>query len=84
MRVPTVRDIAVLADQIRLGDVISIGGLPHQVTDIRQVRGERKRLHFDDGNTYVLPTSMPITVSRTFDNSRRRPWYSPPRRRPSR
>ncbi|MCZ2525114.1 hypothetical protein ACFW9F_04050 [Streptomyces sp. NPDC059506] len=50
---------------VLLGDVITIGGNPHAVTNVRRVAGGRKVLEFADGNVYVLGPSLPIQVMRT-------------------
>ncbi|URM89956.1 hypothetical protein LUW75_08130 [Streptomyces sp. MRC013] len=61
----TVRTVEVTGDQVRVGDVIAVGGLPHTVSDVRQVRPDRRRLEFEDGNAYVLVRGRLIQVVRT-------------------
>ncbi|GGP90511.1 hypothetical protein [Streptomyces roseolilacinus] len=61
----TVRTVEVTGDQVRVGDVIAVGGLPHTVSDVRQVRPDRRRLEFEDGNAYVLGRGRSIRVVRT-------------------
>lgn len=50
---------------VLLGDVITIDGNPHTVTNVRRVAGGRNVLEFADGNVYVLGPSLPIKVMRT-------------------
>ncbi|GAA1921218.1 hypothetical protein GCM10009716_32250 [Streptomyces sodiiphilus] len=57
--------VTTVGDGVRLGDVITIGGNPHTVTNVRRVAGGRKVLEFADGNVYVLGPSLPIEVMRT-------------------
>lgn len=49
-----------------MGDVITVGGIPHTVRDVRGVLSARKRLEFEDGNAYVVGRSHPIEVSRVY------------------
>ncbi|MDT9683264.1 hypothetical protein RND61_14460 [Streptomyces sp. TRM76323] len=61
-----VRTLEVTGDQVRVGDVITVGGLPHTVSGVRQVRPDRRRLEFEDGNAYVLGRGRAIRVVRTY------------------
>lgn len=56
--------VTITGDGIRINDVISVGGIPHAVADMRDVSPNCKRLQFQDGNAYVLPRSMAIEVTR--------------------
>ncbi|MEV6163409.1 hypothetical protein AB0L71_16020 [Streptomyces sp. NPDC052052] len=58
------RNVVVTGDGVRVGDVISVGGTPHTVCDVRGVQPDRKRLEFEDGNVYVLGRSRPVRVVR--------------------
>ncbi|MFD7548155.1 hypothetical protein ACFV0R_21595 [Streptomyces sp. NPDC059578] len=57
--------LTTVGDGVPLGDVITIGGNPHTVTNVRRVAGGRKVLEFADGNVYVLGPTLPIQVMRT-------------------
>ncbi|WP_431044021.1 hypothetical protein ACQUSR_20405 [Streptomyces sp. P1-3] len=76
--------MAVPADSIRTRDVISVGGIPHTVADVRELPGNRKRLQFEDGNAYVIGRSVLIEVTRVYVPAnalaRQRPTVSVPRR----
>lgn len=61
-----VQTITTTGDSVRRGDVISVGGIPHVVADVRGVGGQRKLLRFEDGNTYVLSRAMIIEVARVY------------------
>lgn len=61
-----VQTVTITGDSVRRGDVISVGGIPHVVADVREVNGRRKLLRFEDGNTYVLPRVMTIEVTRVY------------------
>jgi hypothetical protein len=61
------RKVEVTGDGVRRGDVVEVGGLLHRVRDVRELRGRRKRLEFEDGNAYVLGPSIVITVARVYD-----------------
>ncbi|MCQ8832752.1 hypothetical protein [Streptomyces malaysiensis] len=61
-----VHSVTITGDSIRPGDVISVGGIPHAVADVREIAGNRKRLQFVDGNAYFLPRSLTIEVTRIF------------------
>ncbi|MFE7276129.1 hypothetical protein [Streptomyces sp. NPDC057623] len=54
----------ITGDCIRIDDVISVGGIPHAVADMRDVSPHCKRLQFQDGNVYFLPRSTAIEVTR--------------------
>ncbi|GGZ23685.1 hypothetical protein [Streptomyces avidinii] len=56
--------LEVMPDEVRRGDVIAVGGIPHRVRDVRELRGRRKRLEFEDGNVFVLGPWVAIKVSR--------------------
>lgn len=56
--------LTITGDGIRINDVISVGGIPHSVTDMRDVGQNCKRLQFQDGNAYFLPRSAAIEVTR--------------------
>ncbi|GAA0422908.1 hypothetical protein [Streptomyces luteireticuli] len=56
--------VTVAGDGVRVGDVVSVGGIPHRVKDVRCVFPARARLEFEDGNVYVVGRSHPIEVSR--------------------
>lgn len=50
---------------IGVGDSIEIGGVPHEMVDVRSVADGRKRhLEFSDGNAYVLACHMRLHVTR--------------------
>ncbi|KES05340.1 hypothetical protein BU52_20520 [Streptomyces toyocaensis] len=57
--------LTTIGDGARLGDVITTGGNPHTVTNVRRVAGGRKVLEFADGNVYVLGPALLIQVMRT-------------------
>ncbi|CAM5285393.1 hypothetical protein [Streptomyces fumanus] len=61
-----VQTVTTTGDSVRRGDVISVGGIPHVVADVREVHGRRKLLRFQDGNAYVLPRAMTIEVTRVY------------------
>ncbi|EST23167.1 hypothetical protein N566_25985 [Streptomycetaceae bacterium MP113-05] len=61
------RKVEVTGDGVRRGDVVEVGGLLHRVRDVRELRGRRKRLEFEDGNAYVLGPCIVITVARVYD-----------------
>jgi hypothetical protein len=65
---PTVfaETLTVAGDQVRIGDVINVGGIPHRIRDMREVYPRRRRLEFDDGNAYVLAVTRTIEVTRTY------------------
>lgn len=56
--------LEVMPDGVRRGDVIAVGGIPHRVRDVRELRGRRKRLEFEDGNVFVLGPWVAVMVSR--------------------
>lgn len=56
--------LEVMPDGVRRGDLIAVGGIPHRVRDVRELRGRRKRLEFEDGNVFVLGPWVAITVAR--------------------
>ncbi|MEU8621193.1 hypothetical protein [Streptomyces sp. NPDC048623] len=57
--------VTTIGDGVRLGDVVTIGGNLHTVTNVRRVAGGRRVLEFADGNVYVLGAALPIQVMRT-------------------
>ncbi|GAA2730693.1 hypothetical protein GCM10010360_12640 [Streptomyces nogalater] len=61
-----VHTVTVTGDHVRRGDVISVGGIPHAVADVREVGGQRKLLQFEDGNAYVLSRAVIIEVTRVY------------------
>ncbi|MFD9487696.1 hypothetical protein [Streptomyces sp. NPDC059991] len=61
---PVMLEQTVLGNDVLLGDLIAVGGIRHQVTNIRQVRGLRRCLEFSDGNVYVVGNTTAIAVSR--------------------
>ncbi len=58
------QSLEVTADGIQRGDVVAVGGIPHRVVDVRELRGRRKRLEFENGNVYLLQPWVSITVVR--------------------
>ncbi|MGW7516630.1 hypothetical protein ACWGJ2_13660 [Streptomyces sp. NPDC054796] len=66
---PLVRTLTVLASDLRPGDVIAVGGIPHRVRDVREVYPARKRVEFEDGNAYVLARTRTIDVTRRYEPS---------------
>ena len=54
MRKGLVRIQPVSATSVKRGDVVSIDGSLHEVRDMYALPGNRKQLHFTDGETYVL------------------------------
>lgn len=56
--------VTVTGDGVLVGDVITVGGIPHVVRDVRGVQPARKRVEFEDGNAYVLGRHHPIEVAR--------------------
>ncbi len=58
------RSVEVLPARVRRGDVIAVGGVPHRVRDVRELRGRRRRLEFEDGNVFVLGPWVTIRVRR--------------------
>ncbi|MDX6757949.1 hypothetical protein SIN09_00430 [Streptomyces sp. F8] len=56
--------LEVMPDGVRRGDVIAVGGIPHRVRDVRELRGRRKRLEFEDGNVFVLGPWVAVKVAR--------------------
>jgi hypothetical protein len=69
---PLTQTLTVTGDAVHRGDVISVGGIAHQVRDIREVHPQRKRLEFEDGNVYVLGVRVTIKVTRIcLDTTRR-------------
>ncbi|MEU9498485.1 hypothetical protein [Streptomyces sp. NPDC048196] len=54
--------LEVMPDGVRRRDVIAVGGIPHRVRDVRELREWRKRL--EDGNVFVLGRWATVKVSR--------------------
>lgn len=65
MREATVQALTITGANIRVGDSISVGGIPVSVVDVRDVAPDRKRVEFCDGNTFVLGRRQTISVVRT-------------------
>lgn len=63
---PLVQTVTIAADSVRPRDVITVGGIPHTVADVRELAGRRKRLQFEDGNAYVVGRSRLIEVTRVY------------------
>lgn len=61
-----IRQLTVTGAGVRVGDVVTVGGIPHRVRDMREVYPGRRWLGFDDGNAYVLGVSRTIEVTRAF------------------
>ena len=66
MTAPLIETARVTGDAVQPGDIITVGGLPHTVIDVRELANHRKRLQFADGNAYVLGPSVPIEVMRVY------------------
>ncbi|MCK7624607.1 hypothetical protein MUU72_16120 [Streptomyces sp. RS10V-4] len=56
--------LTVPGAEVRPGDLVAVGGIPHTVVDTRELGGFRKRLQFADGNAYVLARTALIEVAR--------------------
>jgi hypothetical protein len=69
----TVVKATVTGDSVRVGDGVTVGGIPHRVVDVCEVPGNRKRLQFADGNSYVMARHMRIDITRAADPSDHRP-----------
>ncbi|MFE7117406.1 hypothetical protein ACFU99_18530 [Streptomyces sp. NPDC057654] len=63
---PLVQTVTIAADSVRPRDVVTVGGIPHVVADVRELAGRRKRLEFEDGNAYVVGRSVHIEVTRVY------------------
>jgi hypothetical protein len=61
---PTTKTETVTANGVQRGDVIRVGGIPHTVTNLRNIGLTRTLLQFADGNTYLLDHSHTIEVTR--------------------
>ncbi len=68
---PLIRTIVVNGTDIRVGDVVAVGGIPHRIRELGEVYPSRKKLTFEDGNTYVLGKLHTIEVTRRFPPLRR-------------
>ncbi|MEU7178695.1 MULTISPECIES: hypothetical protein [Streptomyces] len=60
------RAITVLGSEVRINDIIEVGGNLHRIVDVRAIHGTRRRLQFADGNAYILGCSMRIGITRAF------------------
>ncbi|MGW8378504.1 hypothetical protein [Streptomyces sp. ODS28] len=62
----TEREVAVevVASTVRLGDVITVGGVPMTVLDLVDLPGGAKRLNFGRGHTLSIGPGTRLTVLR--------------------
>ncbi|WP_411144724.1 hypothetical protein [Streptomyces sp. x-80] len=75
------RALTLLGGEVRINDLIDVGGNLHRVVDVRAIlAGGRRRLQFADGNAYVLGDGARIKVTRTIAPARGR--LNAPQHRP--
>ncbi|WP_411146424.1 hypothetical protein [Streptomyces sp. x-80] len=81
MTTTTARVLTILGSEVRIGDIIDVGGNPHRVVDVRAILvGGRRRFQFADGNAYVLGGGARVKITRTLAPARGR--LNAPQRRP--
>ncbi|MGW3293542.1 hypothetical protein ACWC9S_06220 [Streptomyces xiamenensis] len=68
---PLIRTIVVNGSDVRVGDVVSMGGIPQRVRELRELMPSRKKLIFEDGNAYILGKFLTIEVTRLHAPLRR-------------
>ncbi|MEF9884411.1 hypothetical protein [Streptomyces sp. P9-A4] len=74
-------NIEITSTNVQIGDVILIGGLPHRVIDLSQLRGGAKQLRFESGELLTMHTRTRLVALRMRRVGDRDRGFSPTRHR---